>query len=152
MLAGKDVLLEDIREYCVLQILDGGVQKLAGKAMKFFDYIDTIHELCPNGRISQKCSRLGSERAKVNTTQLDDCVKQTFEHKGTVKYELDDNAVLNLHARDWLASGTHLNPMIVINGQTFRGQMNPDNVFEDICASFTVMPSGCKNWLKKEGI
>ena len=43
-------------------------------------------------------------------------------------------------------------PMVAINGQIFRGQINPDNVFEAICAGYTTMPQGCKRWLNKEGI
>ena len=30
--------------------------------------------------------------------------------------------------------------------------MNPDNVFETICASFRDMPNGCYNWEEKVGI
>lgn len=41
---------------------------------------------------------------------------------------------------------------MTINDVSFRGQLNPDNVFEDICASFKYPPSGCLEWLKKEGL
>jgi hypothetical protein len=52
----------------------------------------------------------------------------------------------------WLEHGTHLYPGVVINGETFRGQVNPDNILEAVCESFTDMPRYCKTWLKKEGI
>ena len=40
----------------------------------------------------------------------------------------------------------------MINGNKFRGQVNPDNVFEAVCAGFNDMPPGCRMWLYKEGI
>jgi hypothetical protein len=41
---------------------------------------------------------------------------------------------------------------MVINGKTFRGRLNPDNVFEAICASFQHEPKQCKKWQEMEGI
>jgi hypothetical protein len=54
--------------------------------------------------------------------------------------------------QDWLGLGTHLFPCIVINGLVFRGQLNPDNVFEAICASFTISPNSCRSWMREQGI
>jgi hypothetical protein len=48
--------------------------------------------------------------------------------------------------------GLHIYPAVVINEERFRGQMNPDNVFEAICASFRDMPEGCKEWEYRVGI
>jgi hypothetical protein len=45
-----------------------------------------------------------------------------------------------------------LNPSLVINDVIFRGQMNPDNVFEAICSGFKSRPSGCTKWMMKEGM
>ena len=50
---------------------------------------------------------------------------------------------------NWNKHGTHLYPSVVINDVTFRGQMNPDNVFEAICAGFKELPYGCAEWMEK---
>ena len=42
--------------------------------------------------------------------------------------------------------GLHFYPAVVINGLVFRGQLNPDNVFEAVCAAFKTMPNGCYEW------
>ena len=62
--------------------------------MLYFDYIGTVHELCPNGRISRKCHELGVKKLKINQTDVDNCVKSTFENNGTIAFQTDDNLVL----------------------------------------------------------
>ena len=52
----------------------------------------------------------------------------------------------------WQQFGTNSYPSITINNLSFRGQINPDNVFEAICASYLQMPYGCSKWLEYEGI
>ena len=52
----------------------------------------------------------------------------------------------------WHDRGTKFAPAVSINQMVFKGQINPDNVFEALCAGFDQMPSGCTKWLEKEGI
>ena len=54
--------------------------------------------------------------------------------------------------KEFNEQGLHLVPMVTVNGQVFRGQLNPDNVFEAICGGFTHMPRECEQWLSKEGL
>jgi hypothetical protein len=53
---------------------------------------------------------------------------------------------------DWNNYGHHIYPSVIINDVTFRGQLNPFNVFEAICAGFKDLPDVCSKWLKTEGI
>tara|TARA_B110000285_G_scaffold83240_1_gene95730 strand:+ start:689 stop:1012 length:324 start_codon:yes stop_codon:yes gene_type:complete len=62
------------------------------------------------------------------------------------------NLIYQQHLKERTDLGLHIYPAITINGLVFRGQMNPDNVFETICASFRDMPNGCYNWEEKVGI
>lgn len=144
---GKDILMEDLRQYCVWDNLFFNSQK-----PKYFDYMHTVHELCPNGKISRKCHELGVKKVSLNQTLIDYCVKNTFDSKGKINYSEDLNAVLRDNQAKWLEHGTHLYPGLVINGETFRGQVNPDNIMEAVCESFKEMPKYCKTWLKQEGI
>ena len=144
---GKDILMEDLRQYCVWDNLFFDSHK-----PKYFDYMSTVHEFCPNGKISRKCHELGMQKVNLNQTLIDLCVKNTFDNKGKINYSEDTNVVLRDNQLRWLEHGTHLYPGVVINGETFRGQVNPDNILEAVCESFTDMPRYCKTWLKKEGI
>lgn len=63
-----------------------------------------------------------------------------------------ENKVLKEMRSNWSKLGTHLTPSVVVNDVIFRGQMNPDNIFEAICSGFKDMPHGCTKWMVKEGI
>lgn len=65
---------------------------------------------------------------------------------------MDDNKILRQMLNDWNAYGHHLYPSVVINDVTFRGQMNPFNVFEAICAGFKDLPKECSDWLKEKNL
>lgn len=69
------------------------------------------------------------------------CVKDTFE--GAKNYNTNDNKVLREFSKMWKQYGTGYTPSVVINKRTFRGDMNPDNVFQAICAGFHTMPKAC---------
>jgi len=47
-------------------MLSGKKELFKMKKMLYFDYIGTVHELCPNGRISRKCHELGVKKLKIN--------------------------------------------------------------------------------------
>ena len=64
----------------------------------------------------------------------------------------DENWVLQDMAKRWHERGTKIAPAVSVNEVVYRGQINPDNVFEAICSGFNEMPSGCTKWLLKEGI
>jgi hypothetical protein len=58
---------------------------------------------------------------------------------------------LKADREEWEKLGHKSFPSAIINGVRFRGQFNPDNVFEAICSSFAVMPRGCTKFLRREG-
>jgi hypothetical protein len=77
----------------------------------------------------------------------------SFETSGP---ELDPSMDENKHLRsmilEWNNLGSHLYPSVVINNITFRGQLNPYNVFEAICAGYKDTPHECTNFLLEEGM
>jgi hypothetical protein len=52
--------------------------------------------------------------------------------------------------KQWVEFGSHTFPSVQVNGVKFRGQVNPDNVFEEICYGFRQMPHYCRKLLKQE--
>ena len=49
---------------------------------------------------------------------------------------VDDNEILRKEYIDWINSGLSIVPSVVINNQTFRGDLERDAVLEGICAGF----------------
>lgn len=83
------------------------------------------------------------QKINFNQTWVDTCVTESFDSRGKEEFSKDDNMYLRDMAKEWKKYGTHLYPSLVINDVTFRGQLNPDNVFEAICAGFDDVPDGC---------
>ena len=90
--------------------------------------------------------------AQLDQSKNDECVQGTFKNKGEVAYKDDENMLLTNTSKEWRELGTHLYPAVQINGVKFRGQVNPENVFEALCFGFIEMPKGCRRFMKKEGI
>jgi hypothetical protein len=59
---------------------------------------------------------------------------------------MDDNVVLRKTASEWQEYGSYLYPALTINDRTFRGRLNPENVFEAVCAAFRHEPKQCRVW------
>lgn len=108
----------------------------------YFEYVSRAHEVCGT-RITKECSKLVTEGLQIDETKVDDCVASTFEGDD---YSMNDNTVLRDSAAEWMEYGTYLYPAMVINDKTFRGRLNPENVFEAICASFKREPKECRAW------
>lgn len=144
---GRDQLVEMLRQHCLSEQL----QK-KGEKIELFNYIAFTHNLCGH-RVTQHCHEVGLEEIGIVSKEtIQDCVKQTFNTQGKVDMDKDDNWVLQDMAKRWHQRGTHIAPAVSINEVVYRGQINPDNVFEAICSGFESMPSGCTKWLLKEGI
>ena len=81
------------------------------------------------------------------------CVNNSFE-KGSKTEELwqRDNTILREQAAQWKEYGSLFYPAIVINSVTFRGDMNPINVVEAICASMWAQPKFCMDFYIEEKI
>uniref|UniRef100_A0A7S3MUI4 Vacuolar sorting receptor thioredoxin-like domain-containing protein n=1 Tax=Strombidium inclinatum TaxID=197538 RepID=A0A7S3MUI4_9SPIT len=146
---GKDVIMENLRQHCLFELLFN-----KESAEDFFKYIEYVHEKCGT-RIDSKCSKEGVKSIKFSMTELNTCVDKSFgwkEGQSRPDFSTEDNTVLADDLQQWRNYGTHLYPSVVINDETFRGQLNPYNVFEDICESFSVTPKPCKKWIEREGL
>lgn len=138
---GRDMLLENLRQHCLIDQLGRKNRKA-----DFFKYIEDVDELC-GSRVTAHCSEQGIKGLGLDNGAIQECVTATFEGDNE-----SDNKVYRDMAKDWKQHGTMLTPSVVINDVIFRGQKNPDNVFEAICSGFEDMPTGCTKWLEKEGI
>jgi hypothetical protein len=136
MLTGRDMLMENLYQ-CEL-----GYQHHLGNQFDFFTYIGFINDQC-GARITKNCHDLGVFAINGDIEKSYELVNKTFETPGDIE---SDNQVFNSSLRMRQKLGIHVYPAVVINDLIFRGQHNPDNVFEAICASFKNMPEGCYEW------
>lgn len=87
------------------------------------------------------------------TEKVEKCINESFESNGPEPdFAVDDNKILRSMLFEWNNLGSHLYPSVVINNITFRGQLNPYNVFEAICAGYKDTPGECINFLLSEGM
>ena len=77
------------------------------------------------------------------------CVNESFLGPDHSKV---DNTILKDNSQTWKDYGTLYWPSVTINRMTFRGDMTPQNVVEDICANLAVKPQVCIDFYKKEHI
>ena len=59
---------------------------------------------------------------------------------------------MRANADQWIEYGTLFWPSVVINKSTFRGDITPENVVEDLCAYFKRKPKVCLDFYKEEDI
>ena len=104
--------------------------------------------MCGN-RITKRCHDQGLEFIGQKEEDCEKRLNKSFEHHDD--YE-STNIILQSMKEEKEQYGLHFYPAIVVNGLIFRGQMNPDNVFETICAAFKEMPAGCYEWESLKGI
>ena len=158
-LAGQEILLEDLRQWCIFQnsrdlpldqfVQPGNIFKYMFKEPSFyFEYVKITHEICRN-RITTECANIAIETLGILPDVIEKCLMDTFEGPDP---EEDDNLLFHQFTSEWQEQGVGLYPGVVINGKTFRGRMTPDNVFEAVCAAFQTEPKSCRIWQDKMSI
>lgn len=136
---GKNIMLEDLREKCIAEQSQD----------KWWDYMWYVHMMCGTN-IDEACSKKGHNFVDLKYEKTMKCVKKSFEDYNMLKDQsfYQSNAKIDEDIELWRQYGTGKYPAVVINGVTFRGQIEATNVFEAICAGFERMPRYCADTLK----
>ena len=77
------------------------------------------------------------------------CVKESFLGSD---FSQADNTIMKENAQAWADYGTLYWPSVTINKVTFRGDVTPENIVEDICANLAVKPQVCIDFYAEENI
>lgn len=141
---GQSLLREDLRMMCLYDEL-----KKEGKEEKWWDYVQFVHMECFD-YISTKCSKEGHEHINFDYEQTKQCVDASFEDPSNKK--ISENKLLKKNAEQWQEYGSLYWPAITINRVTFRGDLNTDNILEDVCASLSHPPKVCTDFYREENI
>jgi len=135
--------LEDLRESCLHSVLEK-----KGDEPKWWDYIKEVHSEC-FGFISEQCSKNAHQTLGLSWDDTQRCVTESF--LGSDR-SMADNTLLRDNAAAWKEYGTLYWPSVTINKMTFRGDITPENILEDICANLKTKPQACLDFYKREHI
>lgn len=69
---GRDIIMEDLREYCLFNIL-----KEQDKSLDWWKYMKEVHSYCYD-YVTIDCSKQGMKEIGANFTQVEECVSNTF--------------------------------------------------------------------------
>ena len=107
-----------------------------------------VHSEC-FGFISKSCSRNAHQRLGLDFAETERCVQESFlgSDRSTV-----DNSILRDNSQAWKDYGTLYWPSLTINRVTFRGDITPENILDDICATLIHLPNVCVKYFNKEHI
>lgn len=108
-----------------------------------------MHSEC-FGFISERCSKNAHQTLNLDFDKTQKCVKDSFTDGSD--WAKSENTILQANAEAWKEYGTLYWPSVTINRVTFRGDITPENIVEDICANLSTKPQVCLDFYNKEHI
>jgi hypothetical protein len=110
-----------------------------GQVDRWWDYVETVHSNCYNG-VNKECSINAHRELGLDFDETDSCVERSFDRGD---HSTSKNRLLDEEHDYWSSYGPHYFPAAVINNITYRGTLQPTNVFEAICEGFKDKPKEC---------
>lgn len=107
-----------------------------------------MHSEC-FGFISEDCSKNAHKRLELDFEETQKCVRESFVG---VDHSKVDNIYMAENSQAWQEYGTLYWPSVTIDRVTFRGDITPSNILEDVCANLKTKPEACLHYYKKEHI
>ena len=135
-LAGRDVVLEDLRQICVYKLTEE-----ASSYKLWYDYMKVYNQTCASGYISKECSYSVLDKISVDSDDIEKCIKNSIEG---ANIDIDDNAILREEKKAWNDYGIPFYPSLAINNQTYRGDWEAQEVFVALCAGFAEPQKECE--------
>mmetsp|Transcript_4907 Transcript_4907/g.4800 ORF Transcript_4907/g.4800 Transcript_4907/m.4800 type:complete len:157 (-) Transcript_4907:22-492(-) len=80
--------------------------------------------------------------AKIDPEDVDECVEKSFEKNDRTL----DNEVLKNEKEKFARAGFFFYPTVVINNQTYKGDLKPEYIMTTLCEGFKDEPKVCKDF------
>jgi len=119
MYSGSEIIKENLRQKCIW-MADPEI---------WWDYMERAHAACYTD-FTEDCSKAVHQDLKISWDKTLKCVADSFTDNNT------DNKLLGADAIEWVLRGPHFVPAVVINNITYRGTLDPENVFNAICQGY----------------
>jgi hypothetical protein len=100
--------------------------------------------------LNEECSKYAHQSIEeLNWNDTQKCVVDSFSSNKTEDWPKAgvNNTLIDEDISYWNKYGSVINPSIVINNSTYRGQLEPQAVMNAICAGFHEAPSMCQKLL-----
>lgn len=117
----------------------------------FWDYIVHVHDEC-GSVLDEECSIYAHRTLGLDWGKTSQCVTDSFSIPEQSEWTLGTttNKLIDKDVAYWNAYGSSINPSIVINNATYRGQLESQAVMNAICAGFANPPEHCKKLLNDD--
>lgn len=92
------------------------------------------------------CAYSQMKSLAINTRYVDKCITDQFEIPGDIE---SSDSMLEADALEQAEKGIYLHPGLAINGITYRGYLEGEDIHNAVCASFTQKPDACRNQIEE---
>ncbi|CAD8181811.1 unnamed protein product [Paramecium octaurelia] len=135
-LTGRDVILEDLRQICILQKYD---------LITWWNYMIFFNKLCFNNY--QECPSKIMKSISINETTISNCMTSSFVGNNQL---LDDNTLLKEQRFKIMRNHQVYWPSLYINGEFYKGDLYLNNANESTVFNvddFAVLEAICDGFL-----
>lgn len=153
-LSGRKIIQEDLRQICIYNKYYADEGSDVEQRKLWWQYMKSIHQNC-YASVNYDCSMMAHRDVGIDMEETEKCVDDSWNMNMKEQSSLYNNPSLKNTLLDKEIAyeekyGTSLFPAVVINNQTFRGQLEREAVFNAICSGFKDYPHYCKRYLKHD--
>ncbi|CAD8123981.1 unnamed protein product [Paramecium sonneborni] len=134
---GKDVVNEVLRETCIFQKYP----------QKWFEYMDQFNFKCTRVQSYSVCSQQVMDMVGIPKQEIKNCFDDSFVDQNTSLPTKNDTNVINILLENQLhiqqIAGMNGYPSVLVNAQTYKGQITGKGIFGEICNCFEKTPKLC---------
>ncbi|CAD8098134.1 unnamed protein product [Paramecium sonneborni] len=135
-LTGREVIMEDLRQLCILQQND---------LITWWNYMILFNQFCFNDY--QDCPSTIMKSISINETKINYCITDSFTGNDTL---YDDNIILKEQRQQIMRNHQVYWPSLFINGEFYKGDLFLNNVDESTIFNvddFAVLEAICDAFL-----
>lgn len=103
-----------------------------------------VHSLCYHD-INEDCSKSAHSKYGLDWDKTMKCVTDSFDHSDQSLWFSSKNKIFDDELKYWKKYGAQFFPSVVINNRTYRGNLEPESVFQALCSGFKNTPKICAN-------
>jgi len=138
-LTGRDVVLEDLRQLCLLS-------SFANSEFKYpywFQYMAKYNSTC-RSNITESCSYSIMQEIPGSVAAVQQCIRDSAKDSGDLT--LVDNTLLRKEVRYLSGMTSSIYPAMILNNHTYRGDWEGLQLAQTICSSYFSPPDFCAAW------
>lgn len=120
-LTGQEIVLEDLRQMCIYKKAYSSDET----RKQFWLYIQNVHDECGTD-LNEDCSKYAHQNVEgLDWAETEECVKNSFSspNKADWTKNTTKNSLIDKDIWYWSRYGSNVQPSIVINNSTYRGQL-----------------------------